>query len=471
MKTKTVIYTPKTNPLPHQLEATQFLVKNNEAAVFDEQGVGKTKEVIDAIITILKEETADAALVICPKSLLYNWEDEIKKHSYLVPITIDGSGMGKKYRFLSFANIYILNYEGVKAEEEIVNLLLKSQKFIVVLDEAQRIKNPESQTFKSIDKIKNLAVRRFILTGTPVANKPEDLWAQFYFLDNGKTLGNNYSLFKREYNQDNLSKSKLLELQTTIRSKSIRRLKDDVLELPDKVFKTVYVDLASKQKQIYLKLKKELLIEVLKTDEQTIIDESKNILKKLLRLVQIASNPSLIVLDYKETPSKFKKLDELVKEIVKNKEKVIIWTSFVENVKLLKNRYKGFGSLAISGETEIRVRHTFVNLFQNDENYKVMIANPAAAREGITLTAANNAIYVDRTFNLVDYLQSQDRIHRISQRKESTIIKLIANDTIDLFVEDNLSKKQDVARVIQGDTNEIDESNYLTKSELVQLLK
>lgn len=464
------IYKPKTSPLPHQLEAIEFLVKNSEAAVFDEQGVGKTKEVIDAIITILKQNIVNSVLVICPKSLMYNWEQEINTHSYLVPITIDGIGMGKKNRFLAFANIYILNYEGVKAELEIVNLLLKSQKFAIVLDESQRIKNPESQTFKAIDKIKNLSVRRYILTGTPVANNPEDIWSQFYFLDNGKTLGENFKDFKKEYIKNPLDINKLLELQAKIRKKSIRRLKDDVLELPDKIFQLVPVDLAPEQKKIYLKLKKELLIEILKTDEETIIDQSNYILKKLLRLVQIASNPSLVVLDYKETPSKFKKLDELVKNIIAKNEKVIIWTSFVENVKAIKNRYKEFGSLSISGETEIKLRHKYVTLFQNDDNYKVMVANPAAAREGLTLTAANNAIYVDRTFNLVDYLQSQDRIHRISQKKESNIIKLIASDTIDIFIEDKLSRKQDLARIIQGDTNGIDENKYLTKSEIVELL-
>lgn len=465
-----IIYKPKTTPLPHQLEAIEFLVKNTEAAIFDEQGVGKTKEMIDAAIIILKQKIADSILVICPKSLMYIWEQEIQTHSYLVPITIDGTGIGKKYRFLTFANIYILNYEGVKAEEEIVNLLLKSQKFVIVLDEAQRIKNPESQTFKAINKIKSLAVRRYILTGTPVANSPEDIWAQFYFLDNGKTLGENYKDFKKEYIHNPIDTDKLLELQAKIRKKSIRRLKDNVLELPEKIFQIVPVNLAPEQKNIYLKLKKELLIEVLKTDEKTIIDQSNSILKKLLRLVQIASNPSLVVLDYKETPAKFKKLDELVKNIIVKNEKVIIWTSFVDNVKALKNRYKEFGSLSISGETEIKLRQKYVTLFQHDDNYKVMVANPAAAREGLTLTAANNAIYVDRTFNLVDYLQSQDRIHRISQKKESNIIKLIANDTINLFIEDKLSKKQDIAKIIQGDVNEIDEDKYLTKSEIVQLL-
>lgn len=467
---KKIVYESKTAPLPHQLEAIEFLVKTPAAALFDEQGVGKTKEVIDATIAILKQKKADAALIICPKTLMYTWQNEIKKHSYLVPVAIDGSGKSKGYKFLSFANIYILNYEGVKAELEIIKLLLETQKFIIVLDESQRIKNPDSQTFEAINRIKKLSVRRYILTGTPVANNAQDLWAQFYFLDDGKTLGKDFNTFKKDYKTSGISKDKLIELRSKIQSISIRRLKDNVLELPEKIFQTILVELSPEQNKIYKKLKKELLIEIINTDEQKIIDESKSILKKLLRLVQIASNPGLVVVGYKEIPSKFKELDKLVKEIIDRGEKVIIWSSFVNNVKTLQSRYKEFGAVHISGEVEITRRNKYVQMFQEDPDCKIMVANPAAAREGLTLTAANNAIYLDRSFNLVDYLQSQDRIHRISQKKQCHIIKLIANDTIDLFIEDKLAKKQDIAKIIQGDLDEIDDSKYLTKEELVELL-
>ena len=250
---KKIVYESKTAPLPHQLEAIEFLVKTPAAALFDEQGVGKTKEVIDATIAILKQKKADAALIICPKTLMYTWQNEIKKHSYLVPVAIDGSGKSKGYKFLSFANIYILNYEGVKAELEIIKLLLETQKFIIVLDESQRIKNPDSQTFEAINRIKKLSVRRYILTGTPVANNAQDLWAQFYFLDDGKTLGKDFNTFKKDYKTSGISKDKLIELRSKIQSISIRRLKDNVLELPEKIFQTILVELSPEQNKIYKK--------------------------------------------------------------------------------------------------------------------------------------------------------------------------------------------------------------------------
>lgn len=461
----------KTAPLPHQLEAINFLVSKKYAALFDEQGVGKTKEVIDAIIALLKSKEADAALIICPKTLMYTWQMEVKKHSYLIPVVITGGGRSKGYKFLTSANIYILNYEGVKAELDIVELLLESQRFILVLDESQRIKNPKSQTFKAISELAKHPIRKYILSGTPVANKPIDIWTQIYFLDNGKTLGKEFQLFQKRYGDINKGSASLYqELQKLIAPLSIRRLKENVLELPEKIYEQVMVDMAPRQTEIYEKLKKELLIEILNTPEQKIIDEAKSILKKLLRLVQVSSNPGLVVKDYQETPAKFVVLDKIVKDILKQGEKVIIWSSFVDNVKELRSRYKGHGALNIYGGVDIATRNKYITLFQEQDDYKILVANPAAAREGLTLTAANNAIYVDRSFNLVDYLQSQDRIHRISQTKRCRIIKLLCSNSIDLFVEDKLARKQDIARVIQGDSIQIDNTNYLTKEEIVELL-
>jgi SWI/SNF-related matrix-associated actin-dependent regulator 1 of chromatin subfamily A len=467
-----ISFEPKTKALPHQLEAISFLSNSGDVALFDEQGVGKTKEVIDALIILLKEGKIDSALIVCPKTLMYTWESEIKKHSYLVSSVLEGNNTEKGYRYLSSPNIYIINYEGIKSELEIIKLLLQTKRFAIVLDESQRIKQPKTQTFQSLVQIKDYATKRIILTGTPVANNITDLWAQFYFLDSGKTLGTNYSSFTDKYNTSNITTETLNAIYKSIAPRSIRRLKENVLELPEKIYISEFVDLKPKQQEIYKQLKEELLIEILKTDERTIIDESKSILKKLLRLVQIASNPGLVVLDYKETPAKFECLDDILRSVLDKGEKIIIWSSFVGNVKTIKNRYKKYGSLCIYGDIPISDRSKFIELFQNDQDYKVLVANPAAAREGITLTAANNAVYLDRSFNLVDYLQSQDRIHRISQTKKCNIIKLIANDTIDLFVEDKLKRKQDIARVAQGDKGQLDsEDTYLTKEEIIELLK
>ena len=225
------------------------------------------------------------------------------------------------------------------------------------------------------------------------------------------------------------------------------------------------------QNEMYNKYKTELLIEIKNMDGNTVIDENASILKKLTRLNQIASNPYLIDKGYNETPTKFKELDSLLEKILERKEKVIIWSNYIENIVILKNRYKHLSPLVIYGSINIERRDKYVNRFQNESEYKILIANPSAAKEGLTLTAANNAVYLDRSFNIVDYLQSQDRIHRISQKKDCNIYLLMAKNSIDEYIDDVIYKKSEVAKFIQGDTKSISFSkSVLTKEKLIYIL-
>ncbi len=460
----------KTKPLEHQFEAIKFLTSTKNVAYFDEQGMGKSKVIIDASINLLLKNTIQAVLIICPKTLIYTWRNEIKKHSYLIPAAIEGTLKNKAAALLSSPNIYVINYESVITNTDIIRLLLNTKKFFLVLDESQRIKNPETKIFKTINEIKNLAARRVILTGTPVANYPSDIWSQFYFLDGGETLGKSFSSFKREYKPDTLTMDKLNELSEKIRLKSLRRLKANSLQLPNKIYETIYVDMNEHQKNIYEKARNDLYIEIKNTNNQVVIDNIDNILKKLLRLVQLASNPLVVVPEYNELSGKVLVLDKLLKKILSEGSKAIIWTSFVDNVKFLVKRYSKYGALEIYGATPLKTRDRNIELFQSKKFHKILVANPAAAREGITLTAANYAIYFDRSFNLVDYLQSQDRIHRISQDKECYIIKLITKNSVDLFVEDRLREKTDIASVAQGDSSEYNKANYLSRDEILNIL-
>lgn len=467
-------YAPKTQALPHQIEAVNFIDNHKEVALFDEQGLGKTKVVIDSLCRSFRNKEIEGALIIAPMTLLYNWELEVAKHSYLIPIVLRGSSKEKRYKFLTGANFYITNYESVIAEIERIKRFCKSRRVAIVLDESARIKDPITKTAQAVFELRPFSEKRIIITGTPVANKPVDIWAQYYFLDGGQLLGPDYKIFKSRLNEKNESYiGYLQELQEIVGANSIRRRKDDVLELPEKIFKNIYVELQGQQLDIYNKLKEELRIEITAMDGSTIIDESDNILKKLLRLTQIASNPWLIDRGYKDTPVKFEELDSIVEGIVDKNEKAIIWTSFVDNILLLKTRFARFNPLVIYGDIPIVERASFVEKFQESDKYKIMIANPAAAREGITLTKANNAIYVDRNFNLVDYLQSQDRIHRISQTKTCTIIKLIAKNTIDEYIDRFVNYKKGIASFVQGDVSSLDSdtSDFLfRKQELLSIL-
>lgn len=469
-------YSAKTKPFPHQVEAIEYITSTVSVPLFDEQGLGKTKIVIEALCNNMEQGIIDGALIICKKHLIENWKDEIETHSHLKYIILRGNTNEKGLKFMGYSHFYIINYESVIGEVERLKMFLKIRKMAIVLDESHKIKNPNTKTTRATLDLKDLAKKRIIITGTPIANKPLDLWAQFYFLDNGNLLGDNYKKFEKIYSinlkGDNLpeQKAKFNNLRRIILSNSIRRLKKDVLELPEKIYIDKYVQMKGQQKEIYDKLKNELYIEITNIDGEKIIDRSNELLKKLLRLSQIASNPFLIDKAYNETPAKFPLLDTLIKDIIERKEKIIVWSCFVDNIRILYKRYKKYGSLILYGNIPIEKRNEIVKQFKNNNEFMILIANPAAAREGLTLTSANNAIYLDRNFNLVDYIQSQDRIHRISQIKECKIYKLIAKNTIDEYVDELIYKKHKLAEYVQGDIDDIRIKQYLTKEEILNIL-
>jgi len=468
----------KTKPFQHQLDAIKFIEGDHPVALFDEQGLGKSKEVIDGLVSDIAAGIIDGALIVCKKTLLRTWEKEIKMHSYLNVTNLSGECYSRKKQFLKFSHFYVINYEALLQEEFLIRSLLKIRKLAIVLDESHRIKNPESIATKVIFRIKDLAKKRVLITGTPLANRPEDLWAQFYFLDNGATLGKTYSNFLKEYGvkismgKNVINEDKLLELSKKIMSVSLRRTKEYLGdELPPKCYQDVYVSLYGEQKRLYDQIKDELYAEIKSISGESFLDEMNNILKKLLRLVQVASNPYLIDKSYHEDPAKFKKIDEIIKNVVENNCKIIIWTSFVDNILVLKRRYKNYGALTLYGGMKIEDRNRVVEWFQKDPDYKVLIANPAAAKEGLTLTAANYAVYLDRSFSSVDYIQSQDRIHRISQTKKCYIIKLIAKETVDEYVDELILKKEQIAKLVQGDVTKISyPKELLTKEYILKLI-
>jgi len=471
---KKQIFKPKTQAMPHQIEAINYLYDKQEVALFDEQGLGKTKIVIDSLCLSMKNSELEGVLVVAPMSLLYNWELEVAKHSFLIPIVLRGGEKEKRYKFLTGANFYITNYEGVVVELERIKRFCKSRQVAIVLDESARIKDPATKTAQALFVLRPFSSKRIIITGTPVANKPIDLWSQYYFLDGGKLLGEDFSSFKSKYNEKNEDYAEQLdELKTIISQHSLRRCKNDVLELPQKKYTNIYVELAGKQLAYYNKLREELRLEVQDMEGNRVIDEAENILKKLLRLTQIASNPYMVDKSYNDTPAKFIILDDLLEKIAARGEKAIVWTSFVENIANLRSRYKKYTPLIIHGDVPIKERAEAVKLFQESDKNVVLIANPAAAREGLTLTRANNAIYLDRNFNLVDYLQSQDRIHRISQTKPCNIYKIIGKHTIDEYIDRVIEVKSDIAAFVQSDRKEmrLDSSEFLlNKKELLTIL-
>lgn len=452
------------------LEATKDLAY---AAIFHEQGLGKTKIGIDLSLHWLTNGIVDSVIIVTKRGLLFNWKEELKAHTHITPRPLSQDRAANFLAFNSPARIYLTHYEVLKAEYTRLLLFLKTRRVGIVLDEAHKIKNPDSETSKALFKLAPSFTRKAIMTGTPVANRPYDLWAQVFFLDAGASLGEDFSDFRAKLDLSNdlaTDQEKATKFENSlgqvfqkIQSFSVRETKLSAgITLPEKAYKNVPVQLESRQAEIYKRFKDDCEMIILR-DGMPELDNADDILKRLLRLIQVASNPRLVDDSYRGTPGKFPVLHDWVTEIIDREEKAIIWTSFTNNVDWLSRELRSFGAVRVHGKLSYEERERSLKSFKCDPDCKLLVATPASAKEGLTLTVANNAIFYDRSFSLEDYLQAQDRIHRISQTKACTIINLVGIDTIDEWIDVLLAAKQLAAQLGQGDiTSEVykEKANY-----------
>lgn len=462
--------TPRT--LPHQEAGTKFLRDREAAGLFDEQGLGKSKQLIDAIVQDIASDVLDGALIICPNILKNTWAEEIDKFSDLRYAVF---GSGRKARRDAFRSLraafYVINYEAVAAEVVSLRALLRFKRIALALDESHRIKSPEAKVTTAVLSLRREAAKRYIMSGTPVANTPEDIWSQIFFLDGGELLGDTFEKFTDRYLAPGGGYRRIEELRAHLDVIGVRREKEGTVSLPKKSVSRVPVNLAPRQFEMYETLREELQIWVKALSGEDVVAQAENILTRLIRLAQIASNPGLIDSGYTETPAKFALLDELLDAYLPKAQKVIVWTSFVPNIGTLLSRYTHLRPVALHGAMTNDARIAAVKSFKSGPAVRMLIANPAAAREGLTLTEASCAIYLDRTFNLVDFLQSQDRIHRLTQTRECDIVLLIAERTVDEFIDFSLAQKHRLARYTQNDTNDISaEDLALEKPDILRAL-
>ena len=431
------------------------------AALFHEQGLGKTKMALDLALHWLTSGVVDSVMIVTKKALVPNWERETKFHTNLRPVVLSQDRRANFYAFNRPGRLYLAHYEVMHSERGRLLLFAKARRLGVILDESQRIKNPSSKAASALHSIGPLLARRVIMTGTPVANRPYDIWSQIYFLDGGESLGSSYSAFKsetdfkKEFGEDSGAtdafENRLDGIYGKIRDFVIRETKATTeLGLPGKIIRNTPARMESRQSILYEKYRRELAAEVLR-DGLTTRDDAEEILKRLLRLVQVASNPNLVDEGYYGTPGKFCVLDSIVSNMPSSGPKAIIWTGFTGNVSRIAQRYPHMRPARIHGQLSIADRTRDLDRFMEDPSCRLLVATPGAAKEGLTLTVANYALFFDRTFSLDDYLQAQDRIHRISQTEECVVENLVAANTIDEWVGELLSAKELAAALVQGD--------------------
>ena len=452
---------PKLDAYPYQLDTMQSIRDLPYAAVFHEQGLGKTKIAIDLTLYWLENDVVDTVFIITKKSLVQNWLDEFTTHSHITPRVLSDNRKENSFAFNSPIIAYVLNYEVISSNYEIIKLFLQTCRVGVILDESQKIKNHEAKLTSSFLGIADGFYRRVIMTGTPIANRPFDIWAQIKFLDGGEALGSSFAEFrsKTDLPKNNLSSAdyskSLAKIMNQLKKFAVRETKaSSGLELPNKIIKTHFVEMEKNQRKIYDNYRNELAHEF-EMDGQLIEDSAEGILKRLLRLVQCASNPILVDATYQFMPGKFTELQNLLNSPDLSESKIIIWSSFIENVNWLAKQLKEYNPTKVHGSLPISDRNKAIHKFKTDPSCKIFIATPGAAKEGLTLTIANHTVFYDRSFSLDDYLQAQDRIHRISQMRECFVHNLIAKNTIDEWTDRLLYLKYQVAQLAQGDVSEV----------------
>lgn len=459
---------------PYQLDAVRAVQSLPYAAIFHEQGLGKTKIATDLMLHWLSEDIVDTIFVVTKKTLVQNWVDELASHSYVTPRVLSGNRRENSIALNSPVLVYIMNYEVIPTNLDLMREFLGTCRVAAILDESQKIKNPESKLSVAFHSLGNGFKRRIIMTGTPVANRPYDIWSQVKFLDDGETFGDSFGEFKNDLDLPSNSADvsdygmRLAGTLQKIKHFSIRETKiSSGLHLPDKTILTHSVALAPKQSTMYESYRDKMEYEV-KGGDCNLIDDAEYILKRLLRLVQCASNPVLIDESYNELPGKYLKLIELLEEIKIQFNKAIVWTGFIDNVEWLNTKLAQHMPQKVHGAMLVAERNESLRRFKTDSNCRILLATPGAAKEGLTLTVANHAIFYDRGFSLDDYIQAQDRIHRISQTEDCFVHNLIAQDTVDEWVDMLLNAKYKAAQLTQGDitrenfdaafTNELSES-------------
>jgi len=445
----------------YQSEAFKAVRDREYAAIFHEQGLGKTKIAIDLMLYWLENKTVDTVLIVVKKSLLQNWQNELATHTFIKPKILTQNRGANYHVFNSPSRVLLTHYEVLKGERERMKIFLKTRRVGIILDESARIKNPDADLTKSFIELAPGFAKRIIMTGTPIANRPHDIWSQICFLDQGSSLGVDFAAFKQSVPLSNELggnekaqrefETNIQEIYKNISAFTVREnKKSGVISLPEKVIHSVNTDWEPYQLDLYTQVRDDLRAIVVKDGTPT-EDNSDNLLKRLLRLVQVASNPRLIDESYTAEPGKLAQLKDLVASIHDDKEKSIVWTSFTENVVWIAKELSQFGVRTVRGNMSMDARNRSIAMFLTDPDTGVLVATPGAAKEGLTLTVANHVIFYDRGFGLDDYLQAQDRIHRISQEKTCHVHNLIMEDSIDEWIDVLLRAKELAAQLGQGD--------------------
>lgn len=438
----------------------------------DEMGLGKSIQVIYFFKKLLEENEDAKFLIVSPTSLVYNWKEEFDKFAPKIKYEIFSTGKEKRHELLenTKANVYITSYGLVREDFD----FYKEMKFtICVIDEAQNIKNPTAGITKAVKKIN--AETKIALTGTPIENSVVELWSIFDYVMPGffSTQKDFQSKYKvKEFDEDT---NKLLsKLNKQIEPFILRRRKKDVLtELPEKIENNIFIDLSKDQKKLYVsevKRVREEMDDLIRTEGFT--KARFMILQLLTKLRQLCIDPRIIFDNYKGESTKIENLINIVKELIDNGHKILLFSSFRTAIDLVSAEFQknGITYYEINGSVGSKKRMELVNKF-NSDNTNVFLITLKAGGTGLNLTSADTVIHLDLWWNPQAENQATDRAHRIGQKNKVSVIKLVAKGTIEEKILELQQKKKMLSdKIIEGDNRDKNTLGELTEKDLRNLL-
>ena len=468
-------YKFKTKPYKHQMTALEKSWNRENFAYFMEMGTGKTKVLIDNLAMLYDKGKVNGALIIAPKGVVGTWyNNELPNHlpDHIENITVLWqSNITKKqketldelYSEGEGLHILIMNVEAFSTTKgmDFANKFLSCHRTMMAIDESTTIKTPTAKRTKNILKLAESAIYRRIMTGSPVTKNPLDLYTQCDFLSPWLLNFTSYYAFRNRYAEMKTLHmhgrqiqvvngfKNLGELSDKLKDFSYRVLKDDCLDLPDKIFIKRQIQLTPDQRKLYEQMKKEA-IAILKGKQSTTV----NTLTQLMRLQQITCG-HFTADDGAVQPIANNRITELMNVLEETEGKAIIWAHYQYDITAIIDavtKKYGPGSIVdYYGLTPQEQRQPNIKRFQDDPECRFIVGTPSTGGYGITLTAANTVIYYSNGYDLEKRLQSEDRAHRIGQKKSVTYVDLMADDTVDEKIVQALRKKINIASEVLGE--------------------
>ena len=468
-------YKFKTKPYAHQMTALEKSWNKETYAYFMEMGTGKTKVLIDNLAMLYDKGKVDGALIIAPKGVINTWyEQELPTHlpQHIENVTVLWQpNINKKYeeklktifQIETDLHILIMNVEALSTDKGVkyASKFLNSHKTLMAVDESTTIKNPSAKRTKNIIGLGKIAKYRRIMTGSPITKNPLDLYSQCEFLDPWLLDFTSYYAFRNRYAEMKtmhahgrsiqiVDKFKnLSELSETVKTFSDRVLKEDCLDLPDKIYMKRNIKLSPDQFKLYKQMKDQAIAML-----NGKVTSTMTVLTQLMRLHQITCG-HFTADDGSTQAIANNRIGELMDVLEEIEGKAIIWAHYqYDIVNIIKNVVKKYGEGSIVdyyGLTPQEERQPNIKKFQSDPGCRFMVGTPSTGGYGITLTAANTVIYYSNGYDLEKRLQSEDRAHRIGQQKPVTYVDLICDDTVDEKIVKALRKKINIASEVLGE--------------------